>query len=314
MLPVALVIAALAFVSRAQYLCTYNVNFNVTSPDIAPAQYAVSSYDCCQMCWQMNGCVTSVYYNYYCHFKDSNTVVDSIGATVVLPVGTPPPQPTTQRPVPPPPPPQPTTEQPTPKPPRPTTKAPTPAPPQPTTAAPQSRVTMVLHKTCQSSSTCSHTQDGTCVQTAVRNRECRPREQGGSRKYVCAGSRILRNDYTDGSCKSSPTTTVKQNGVCTQTPNYEFEEYQCASHAAPVPNHPLYVVENCQNSCTDSTCTTSQRIGGQCNNGIMWLCYGSLAVRRDYVASSCSGAYQTTSFNSDVCYQTANYGYFEVQC
>jgi len=71
--------------------------------------------------------------------------------------------------------------------------------------------------------------------------------QGGSRRYTCGVSHILRQDYASDSCSGTPKTTVKSAFQCAQNPIGQYEEFWCMPQEAPVANSTIYVTEGCQN-------------------------------------------------------------------
>lgn len=284
----------------AQYQCTYTANINITAPDMAPAKFIVSAYDCCVMCSDTSGCVASVYTNYYCHLKSTQTPqVVSTGPTLILQNGVPPvtvtpapspPQPTAA-PTPPP------TPQPTPAPGPTPTPVPTPAPPAPTPAPtpPPGQVTIIREVACQYSDSCNRRSDYSCYTNVYYNNSCQ-----GKQLRVCTGYNIDVSTFSDLGCSGVVEHSTKETeNVCEATPNYNYLGHYCDVQAAPASGLQVQRTQcpygcndgsSCaQSSFTTGTCHSSNPFSGMPGASTMAWCFPQYVVYNTYGSIDCSG-------------------------
>lgn len=294
---VAIVASVLVGAAVAQYQCTYTANINITAPDIAPARFLVSAYDCCRLCSDTDGCVASIYTNYYCHLKGvTQPQVVGTGPTLILQLNVPPSPPTTattttKAPAPP------TTNAPAPTTsvPSPTTDAPAATTDAPTSPPPATTVTIVREVACQYSDTCSRRSDYSCYSTVYFANTCQQRKM-----YSCGAYHITWNKYSEDGCKGTIESTEKESeNVCVATPDETYVGHYCDVQQAPTLG--LSVSRTiCPYGCNDGsecqsasfvtgTCLQSNPFSGLSGSSVMAWCFPEYVVYAAYGSIDCSG-------------------------
>ncbi|CUG86940.1 Hypothetical protein, putative [Bodo saltans] len=283
--------------------CVYHANTNITSTDMEPPKFVVSSQDCCDLCSVTNGCAAAVFSDYYCHLKrsDSNQVATQ-GSVVVVPATT-----TTT-----------TTSS--------TTTTTTSAAPTTTTAAPTAPpgppMGLIRQVTCSQSSACNPYSDGTCNTNVFYNNTCFV-----NNLYSCDASvsMITWNSYADLGCEGNDDATSFTAGQCmmNQTTNL-YSGYYCDVVPTPVANIPVTRTKCPEGCATGGDCSTAHFITGQCIATdqlqglwtIAW-CFPNYVVYNSFSYPNCTGlmTFSTAEPVGSECFPSANQaGYTQNIC
>jgi hypothetical protein len=244
--------------------CTYFPNINITAPDMLLPKFVVSSGDCCNLCANTSGCVASVYANYFCHLKATQSPqIASSGPTTILQMNLPP------------------------------TAA-------PTTAAPNvADVVLIREVSCQQSAQCNMVADYTCVTNVYVNNTCR-----GRKRRVCTTSELFIEDsfYSGPECSGSDVTNQSTAGVCDYYPlAQQYYGQFCDVVPAPVPNATV-MRTSCSESCnsgsciapavfTTGVCTATSQLSGEYT--IAWA-FPAYVVYNSYLTANCTGDIQSS--------------------
>lgn len=302
--------------STAQNECYYTPNKNITAPDIAVANFAPSSYECCVRCGADVRCAAAVFTNFMCHLKGSLfPQMDSIGPTLITKIG-----PTSP----------PGTASPPPRPPSPTfppmTPVPSPPPPPvtPTPPAPTSgQQTMVRVTTCEYTSSCNISSgDSTCKTKVFEANKChvshKPHE---SILIQCYRGFIRRIEFSgSSSCTGVSQSTSVPTGKCTLLQSGWYEQATC-DNVSPSPGTPIQR-SVCTYSCS-SGCSTAFYIDGTCQpnsdgtTSTMARCYGSFVAYTTYTASTTcddSTFHHTIAEQNNLCWVDSSFNYIMSSC